>query len=655
MSGKVIVMTRTSSAVSPTLPLFFGEGFFHDHVGQILDDPSIAILELVANSYDAGAEKVDVIWPDLPGDVLSVSDNGTGMTRQQFERRWRTLSYDRQVEQGADVDFPPGVKKRKRTAFGHNGKGRFSPFCFADKYEIETWRDGNGLKATVEIARDSTVPFSCSIESEFSRKGYGTKISVRPDSITLSSGSIRDLIGFKFAVDPSFQVTVNGEQVMLLELASLSSQDVTVSGLGTVRLHRLDPRKQERTLHLKGIAWWVNKRMVGEPSWDGLDAEGKYLDGRTSEAKRFSFVVEADLLREQVKADWSGFHANSQVNAVRLAIHDAVVQELRGLLADERKETKKAALSQNRALIKDLPQVSRNQIGRFLEQIQEKCPNLTARDLGRTVEIWGKLEQSRTGYDLLGRLATCAPEDLDTWNRLMEQWTASNAEVVLNELDRRIKLIRQLQTLIRDKNTDEVHDLQPLFERGLWMFGPEYESVEFSSNRGMAHVVREFFGKKGAAVSKNRPDFVALPDSSIGIYSADEFKDGEVSAIRKVLIVELKKGGFEVKQQEVDQARDYARELRRTQAVQPTTKIEGFVLGASIEEGLEELKTGETVVKPFQYDLLLNRAHSRIFNLAKRIKESSPNVDSDVEVEDVLSQQLDFDGLVSAVEASLPM
>jgi hypothetical protein len=580
------------------------------------------------------------------------------MTRQQFEKRWRTLSYDRQAEQGADVEFPPDVKKRKRTAFGHNGKGRFSPFCFADKYEIETWRDGNGLKATVELTRDRAVPFSCSIENESSKKGHGTKVSVRPNSITLASDYIRDLIGFKFAVDPSFQVTVNGEQVKLLELASLSSQDVLVNGLGTVRLHRLDPRKQERTLLLKGIAWWVNKRMVGEPSWDGLDAEGKYLDGRTSEAKRFSFVVEADLLREQVKADWSGFNANFQVNAVRLAIHDAVVQELRGLLADERKETKKAALSQNRALIKELPQVSRNQIGRFLELIQEKCPNLTARDLGRTVEIWGKLEKSRTGYDLLGSLASCAPEDLDTWNRLMEQWTASNAEVVLNELDHRIKLIRQLQTLIRDKNADEVHDLQPLFERGLWMFGPEYESVEFSSNRGMAHVVREFLGKKGAVVSKNRPDFVALPDSSIGIYSADDFKDGEVYAIRKVLIVELKKGGFEVKQQELDQARDYAKELRSTQAVQPTTKIEGFVLGASIEQGLEEMTIGETVVKPFQYDLLLNRAHSRIFNLAKRIKESSPKVDSDVEVEDVLSQQLDFDEMgvhEYAAGASLPM
>src|ERR1700728_4037271 len=281
------MLDGNTTATEP-LPLLYGKGFLHDHVGQILDDPGIAALELVANSYDAGAGKVTVMWPQLPGEPLSVSDIGTGMTRQQWERRWRTLSYDRQAEQGTEVEFPADVKRTRRTAFGHNGKGRFSPFCFADIYAIETWRDGTGIKATVRLTPGHKVPFSCLIDSEFPKKGHGTVVSVRPTSIALPSSYIRDLIGFKFAVDPSFQVTVNGEHVRLLELAALSSQDVPVQGVGNVRLHRLDPRKQERTLRLKGIAWWVNKRMVGEPSWEGLDIEGKYLDGRTSEAKRFS-------------------------------------------------------------------------------------------------------------------------------------------------------------------------------------------------------------------------------------------------------------------------------------------------------------------------------------------------------------------------------
>jgi Histidine kinase-, DNA gyrase B-, and HSP90-like ATPase len=91
----------------------FGSDFLHDHVGQIIDEPTVAILELVANSYDAGADRVEIVWPNLPGDTLSITDNGTGMTRKEFETRWRTLKYDRIAQQGMDVVFPSGVPTRR--------------------------------------------------------------------------------------------------------------------------------------------------------------------------------------------------------------------------------------------------------------------------------------------------------------------------------------------------------------------------------------------------------------------------------------------------------------------------------------------------------------------------------------------------------------
>ncbi len=371
-------MTRSSKAVpAPELSLFFGRGFLHDHVGQIVDDPTIAISELVANCYDAGADEVHVRWPDLPGEVLSVADNGTGMTRQQFERRWRTLSYDREAEQGTEVVFPTDVTRRNRSAFGHNGKGRFSPFCFADEYAVETWRDGHVLRATVKLTPDGPLPFSCDVDRVFSKQGHGTLVSVTASRLTLRPEHVREVIGFRFAVDPSFQVLVNGEAVKLLTLGELVSRELRIDGYGSVLIHRLDPRKQERTMRLKGIAWWVNKRMVGEPSWDGLDSGGRYLDGRTSEAKRFSFVVEANFLKDEVKPDWSGFHATARLNRVRSAVHETVVDELRGLVSDDRKALKKEAIAQNRSLIRDLPLVSQNHIGQFLEQVQEKCPSLT--------------------------------------------------------------------------------------------------------------------------------------------------------------------------------------------------------------------------------------------------------------------------------------
>src|SRR4051812_18119156 len=55
---------------------FFNERFLFDHAGHIVTDPKIAIIELIANSYDAGARKVNVRWPEELGGVISVTDDG---------------------------------------------------------------------------------------------------------------------------------------------------------------------------------------------------------------------------------------------------------------------------------------------------------------------------------------------------------------------------------------------------------------------------------------------------------------------------------------------------------------------------------------------------------------------------------------------------
>ncbi len=209
-----------------------------------------------------------------------------------------------------------------------------------------------------------------------------------------------------------------------------------------------------------------------------------------------------------------------------------------------------------------------------------------------------------------------------------------------------LTVLKELQEIIRDKRADELHELQPLFERGLWMFGPEYESVEFTSNRSMTTIVRDFFQRYGVDASRSRPDFVVLPDGSVGLYCADEFTNGEVSGTRKILIVELKRGGFCLTQRELDQARDYAKELRTSGCAQPTTEIEAYVLGASLESTLQEMKIGDrTLIRPYPYDLILNRAHARTFNLQKRIQETKPEVKQDEEIRDALADSsLDFDG-----------
>ena len=574
-----------SAAQNLTFPFTFGTNFLRDHAGHIISDTRVAITELIANAYDAGATAVDILWPgDAPG-PFHITDNGTGMSIDEFNRRWRTLSYDRSKEQGTAVEFPPGVSKRTRSAFGRNGKGRHAAFCFADSYLLHTQKDGEFLRAEVKLTDDGNTPFEVRVLEQGKANGHGTTISTTAEQGLLAENDIREVIGGRFLVDPSFSIRLNGKAVQLMDVMNLSTASVAVEPWGNVEIHWLDAPAQDRSAKLKGLTWWVNDRMVGEPSWDGLDGEGNILDGRTAVAKRFSFVIRAELLRQEVKADWTGFHATKKSNEVRATVRRFVSKTLHEALSEDRKNRKIAALQEHRHLLRELPDHAKQVVAQFVEQVQESCPRLSEQDLSRTVEIYAKLEQTRSGYDLLKQLSACSPDDLDTWNIVMQRWTASSAELVLNELGDRLNLIAKLQLLINDRRTDEVHDLQPLFERGLWMFGPEYEAVDFRSNRGMAEVIRRFFGQRAAEVSQNRPDFVALSDASVAPYAADSYTEfGEVLGYRKVLIVELKKGDFELCQKELDQARDYVREIRAAGCISKQTPVEAYVLGARTDE-----------------------------------------------------------------------
>jgi Histidine kinase-, DNA gyrase B-, and HSP90-like ATPase len=82
--------------------LLFDGRFLERHAGSIIADPAVAIVELVANAWDAWATEVDIVWPERgDGAEFSIRDNGKGMTEAQFRRRWMTIDYNRVGEEGS--------------------------------------------------------------------------------------------------------------------------------------------------------------------------------------------------------------------------------------------------------------------------------------------------------------------------------------------------------------------------------------------------------------------------------------------------------------------------------------------------------------------------------------------------------------------------
>jgi hypothetical protein len=617
------------------MTLTFGDDFLQHHAGSIIADPHYALVELVANCWDAGASKVNIEWLNDGNNSISIEDNGTGMTYAEFSERWPKLNYNRLKSQGEDVQFPPKSTRRKRIAFGRNGIGRHAMFCFSDTYFVETKKDGEFSLIKVEKS-SQCEPFKLTLESQGETNEHGTRIytEAKQKASDITATQISELISSRFVADPEFNIHVNQKHISIEDIRHLcETESVSVPEYGEIKIHRFDSQKAGRTSKQNGMAWWVNRRLVGEPSWESFDEP--LLDARTNTGKRFTYVIEADQLVKDIKPDWSGFYASAIVNTTRRIAYDFVRNDLRLLLSEIRSERKYNALHSNKDKIKRLPLLSQRQISDFVEEIQVVCPTMQQRDLGNAVKVLANLEEVRSGYTLLEKLSVLSSNDLEQLEKILHEWSINDAVKVLDELRYRLALIKKLDSLIENHTSDELHDLQPLFERGLWIFGPEFESISFTSNRSLSTVVKKFFGEANLEHPKKRPDFVMLPESSIGVYACDDFgKNHEISGFKSIVIIELKRGGFKITNEEKNQAAKYARELRRSGKVNKDTKIICYVLGTFIDPLDEDTATdGETSIYPRTYNTILRQAEARTFNLLRKIEsvqEAEKNPDEEL-------------------------
>jgi hypothetical protein len=617
----------------------FGASFLDDHVGHIKSDPVVALIELIANSSDAGATQVDITWPSEIGQTVAITDNGIGMTEDELLVRWQTLSFDRRRNIGKEVVFPLEVEpKPQRSLFGKSGKGRHAAFCFAPEYALETWRSDSLTIATVTETKTAQTPFSVLVVGKDQRVGHGTRLSAKLTRNLIPEQTVLDAIGSKFLIDPSFKISVNNQPVNLTAINGIKEENISLTDGRKIQVIIADSEGAERNNRLRGIAWWVNNRLVGAPSWKSIVGGPDYLDGRSNPAKRFAFVVKADVLDQFVKEDWTEFRQSDLTTEVMNKVDVFVGKTLMDLQADTRKDRKIVVIEENRVVISELSPSGRFMVGAFVDEVQRTCPSMKQDDMANAVQVLAKLEQARSGYGLLHQLAVCSTEDLDRWESIIRKWDARQAQIVLDEIEKRIRLIFEMRRLVNEKTTDELHELQPLFEQGLWIFGPQYETVEFVANRSLKTIVEKFLGgrQERLAEPRTRPDFVTSP---VGVWDSSHFDyEGNVVGSEKVLILELKRGGFHIRQPEVDQARDYGLELRRAGSVQPQTRVECIVMGSTLEPLVSEQVITEQLlrVSPRTYDTVLRQADLRLFNLRKRIEELGTKLPTDPEIDQVL-------------------
>lgn len=620
-------MVKKGKAANEAL---FEEDYVLRSLGRIGYDPDVALTELVANTWDAGAAKVNVIIPSETGDILSVEDDGHGMTEEQFRKRWMTLGYNRQKNQGDNVQFPADRADSVRKAFGRNGIGRHGLLCFSDRYTVETWANGT-LSTFVIGTRNQSSPFYIHSYETGKRPGHGTRLLVEVERHRPDADRIRTVLSGRFLHDPQFIVSVNGQSVPLSEHEGLlEERKIQIEPGFNVTAYVVDTTRTAKSTRYQGVAFWVSNRLVGLPSWSVGPLA--ILDGRVRFAKRYAIVIGcgAEWLSE-VESDWSKFKTTERTERLFEAVNGYAQEMVEKLSANLIEENSEDALYKNREELRTLPRRSMLEVAQFTKTVVHDQPGIPPETLNKVVKAVIKIQKARSGASFLDKLMQLDEHDIDGLDRLLGQWTVEDALTVLDEIDNRLSIIAAMEKLSGDPEADELHTLHPLVTQARWLFGPEFDSSEYASNNTLRTVATDLFKAKKEdqvfANSAKRPDIVVLSDATVSIVGTESFDSSRdhLVTMRDVLLIELKKGRSEIGRAEMNQAAGYVDELITSAGIEGIPFFHAFVVGHTVAPNIatdNDRKFNEILrgrVKATTYKQLALTANRRLHGLKAHI------------------------------------
>ena len=199
-----------------------------NHLGiNLYSNVPAVISEVVANSWDADAEVVEIEIDSTHG-VITISDNGCGMTKEECNNKFLKVGYRKR-----DLE-PVTTPKHGRHIMGRKGIGKLSLFSIAKTIEVQTVKrdktgkviDKNGfvmdadfIKSHIEkegeVGHNIPLP---PLKKEDMKIQEGTRIVIRnlKKDISITENFLRRRLARRFSIigdKHKFNVKVNGKPI----------------------------------------------------------------------------------------------------------------------------------------------------------------------------------------------------------------------------------------------------------------------------------------------------------------------------------------------------------------------------------------------------------------------------------------------------------
>ncbi|MCJ7630887.1 ATP-binding protein, partial [Candidatus Bathyarchaeota archaeon] len=532
----------------------------------------IAIAELVANSWDAGATRVDIYVPQESEyrpetSEIVILDNGIGMTDDEVENEYLVVGRNRRLEDSTRIS--------RRPVMGKKGIGKLAGFGLASEMSVLTWKGNVSTQLTLDVKMLQTDPGS-------------TKLLEIPGVVEPR---------------PADAHSLNGTKILLRNLKHKSPPDITA-------LHEALSRRFSRRVHGE-MEMYVNDELINEPSLDidqRFPSEGLneatlpngvkvryyyaftksnirskelqgftiYVLGKTAQAPPFFFQVEATAsglhwtryMTGEIEADYLDEGSDNESDIIstdrqEIDWADERSQELKkwgetltrkalrewAVLKGDRMEAHIMQFPEINERIQVLDSTSQKQVSRFLKVLGQAEPNSE-----RALELADALVSAfeyRHFHDVIDQLENVSddPEQLSTLLIYLSTWKVLESRAILEIIKGRLGVIEKFHSMIvndvpetaSSKSLDNMHDLLAGYP---WILNPEWQVL--AEEKRISTQLKEWNAKDiEADDEKLRYDFLALNDD------------------RRLVIIEIKRAGRPVELDELQRLEKYKERLSK--------------------------------------------------------------------------------------------
>ena len=608
--------------------------------------PSV-IGELVANSWDADATRVEITLPDKPIDAsaeIVICDDGIGMADADVRNKYLIIGRDRRDEEKADRT------PARRPIMGRKGIGKFSAFGIAKEIAVESVKDGEvshfrmNYDELLENAENREIELpQLSPTGDVSK---GTTVTLRHitkfQTRSIPIDMLRRRLARRFAVigaQHNFEVIINGEPISpedrdlkrLLEkdmngepyLWEYNNEEIepetgwTVSGwIGCLNRRSPDINRIDR-----GIALMARGKLVQEPfvfdAVGGQQFAFSYLIGEL----HVEFV---DAVEDTIGTTRNSLVWDTEANTALKEWGQKKVNKIASAWAKKRREDNEWRLRKNQLYVNF--QKRAEEIGntralkladRLVRQAVGKNPLSDAKELEPIIQMCLDFLEFDTFWEIANDLTEAELEDPGKLLDLFREWQIVEAKEMERVTRGRIATIEKLQELIKT-NALEVPTLHNFLREFPWVIDPRWTLV--ADEVSYTQLLRDTFPEGSDVPEENRRiDFLCVREGT------------------HLVVVEIKRPGSKVSREELRQIEDYV--IFVENSLQGTTdpesqyqEVTGYLLCGDLVDTpyvrgrRENLARSRIYIRRYR-DLLsmVQRAHAEFLNRYKRLREAKQN------------------------------